>query len=178
MKKQIILSTAAVLLLLTGCSTDFRSSSWGDSMEQVKRSEEAQDWQQSDSPDGTQSAIYFEGQVHGLSAIIFFAFEDNQLIWGKHEFTQEHDIPHDYYTDYITVNSSLKDKFGMVQVDHIFSTDRYKEDPEQWGEAILQGDLLVQTRWENENSEIRHVILGDQGQILHAVEYQSIPAPN
>ena len=174
MKKQRILATAIFILILSSCSKDFQSSNWGDSIEKVKLSENAQEWNHSDSPDGTQTAIFYEGQIENLPAIILFAFSKNELIWGKHVFTEQHPKRDQYHSDYITINSALRDKFGIVPVEYMFSTDKYKESPEQWGEAIYQGDLLVQTTWENKRSEVLHAIFGANGEVTHEVEYQSI----
>ncbi len=58
MKKQRIITAAILIILLSACSKDFQSSNWGDSIEKVKLSEEEQEWYHSNSPDGTQTAIY------------------------------------------------------------------------------------------------------------------------
>jgi hypothetical protein len=171
-----IIPGAILVLLLSACSKDFQSSNWGDSMEEVKNSEKVSQWYQSESPDGSQSAIYYEGQVDSLPAIIFYAFSYNELIWGKHVFAEEHALHEQYHSDYLIVNSALKDRFGFEAVDYMFSTDKYKNSPDQWGEAIYQGDLLIQTKWANKSSEVLHAIFAKDREITHSVEYQSVQA--
>ena len=176
MHKQKIIAGAVLVLLLSACSKDFQSSNWGDSVEDVKNSENVSQWFQSDSPDGTQSAIYYEGQVDSLPAIIFYAFSNNELIWGKHVFTELHAQQEQYHSDYITINSSLKNTYGIEVVDYMFSTEKYKNSPDQWGEAIYKGDLLIQTKWENKSSKVFHAIFGENNEITHSVEYTNIQA--
>lgn len=169
-----IITGALLLLLFTACTKDFQSSNWGDSMEEVKNTEKALQWYHSESPDGTESAIYFEGQVENLPAIIFYAFSNNKLIWGKHVFIETHSAHDQYYTDYTIINSALQKKLGKVNVDYVFSVDIQKQTPEQWGESIYQGDLLVQTNWENKRTKVIHAIFGENYEITHSVEYNSI----
>ena len=176
MNKLQIISGAILVLLLSSCSKDFQSSNWGDSIEEVKNSENAPEWFQSDSPDGTQSAIYYDGQRDSLPAIIFFAFSHNELIWGKHVFTEEQALHQQYYSDYITINSSLKDRYGIGTVDYMFSSDKFRDSPDQWGEAIYLGDLLIQTKWENKSSTVMHAIFAKNKELTHSVEYQRVDA--
>ena len=178
MNKQRIITAAISLLILSGCTKDFQSSNWGDSMEKVKLSESKQEWISSDSPDGNQSAIYYEGQVENLPAVIFFAFSNDELVWGRYVFLEQHTDHAKYYSDCTVINNALQKKLGSVDVQYVFSADTHKQTPEQWGESIYQGDLLVQTDWENNRSEVMHVIFGEIGGVSHAVEYQSIQAGN
>lgn len=169
------ITTAAIFIItMSACTTDFQSSNWGDSIEEVKLSENEQEWHQSDSPDGSMSAIYYEGQVENLPAIIFFAFANNKLEWGKHVFIEIHPTPDQYYTDYTIINSALQTKLGSADVDYIFSSDTKKQTSEQWGESIFRGELLIQCNWENKRTKVLHAILGENREIVHSVEYTSI----
>ena len=168
-----ILIAAILLTFLSACSKDFQSSNWGDSMEEVKLAEGEQQWNQTSSPDGTQTAIYYEGQYENLPAIIFYAFANDRLIWGKYMFTGQHSLPGQYYTDYTIVNSSLQDQLGSADVDYVFSADTHKQTPEQWGESIYEGELLIQTNWETKRSWVMHAIFGENHEIVHTVEFSS-----
>jgi hypothetical protein len=169
-----ILIAAILITSLSACTKDFHSSNWGDSMEEVKLAEGEQQWGQSLSPDGTQTAIYYEGRFEQLPAIIFYAFSDNKLIWGKYVFTELHTRADQYYSDYTIVNGVLQQKHGKANVDYVFSADTQKQTPEQWGESIYEGELMIQTEWQNKRSEVLHAILGENHQVLHSVEYTSI----
>ena len=173
MIQQKIFTGTIILLILSGCSTDFRSSKWGDSIEQVKQAENEQEWVQSDSPDSTQSAIYYEGQAEDLKAIIFFAFSKNELVWGKHIFMENRPVPEDYYSDYVLVNKTLQEKLGSMDAEYQFTVESYRDHPEQWGKAIYQGELLIQTKWGNARSDVMHAIFGKNNEVTHVVEYQS-----
>lgn len=173
MMQQRLFSCILLVLVMSACSTDFRSSTWGDSIEQVKQAEGEQEWVQSDSPDGTQSAIYYEGQVEDLKAVIFFAFSNNELFWGKHIFMENHPIPEDYYSDYAKVNKTLQEKLGSKETEYQFNADSDKGYPEKWGQAIYEGELLIQTKWSDEKSEVLHAIFGKNNELTHVVEYHS-----
>ena len=169
-----IITGTLLVLLMSSCSKDFQSSSWGDSMEEVMSTDQVSQWYQSESPDSIQSAVYFEGQVENLPAIIFYAFSNNELITGKHVFIEKHSAPAQYYSDYTIINSALQNKLGSVDVDYIFSADIEQQTPEQWGESIYQGDLLLQCKWEKKRSNVIHAIFGENHEITHSVEYNSI----
>lgn len=171
-----IISVVIFITILSACTKDFQSSNWGDSIEEVKLTENEQQWYQSVSPDSTQSAAYYEGQFENLPAIIFYAFSNNELIWGKYVFTQEHSDHAQYYTDYTIINSVLQKKLGTVDANYIFSTDIEKQTPAQWGETIYQGELLVQTNWDKKRTKVMHAIFGENHEVTHSIEYNSIPS--
>ncbi len=178
MMQQRIFIGVIFILASTACSTDFRSSKWGDTIEQVKKAEREQKWYQSGSPDGSQTAMYYEGQVDGLNAIIFFAFNHNGLLWGKHVFMENHSIHDDYYTDYVLVNKTLYKELGPTDTEYQFTDESTRNHPDQWGKAIYQGELLIQTKWDNERSVVMHAIFGKDKEITHVVEYQKAQSDN
>jgi len=76
--------------------------------------------------------------------------------------------------DYKNLKDILMEKYDKPIVDKIeWKNDLYKEDKSEWGFAISVGDLVYDTRWEANDTEICLRLSGDNYKIYLVLRYDS-----
>lgn len=146
----------------------FRSSNWGDSLQQVKAAE-------SDSAilEDTDFLAY-ETRAAGADVLLTFTFVNGMLAKGGYKFNQEHSENNDYYYDFERVKGLLVKKYGppVLSKEYWFN-DLFREDPLNKGAAISCGHHSLLERWEDDATAIELWLTGDNFKIEHRLSYQS-----
>ena len=147
---------------------DFRQAKWGDSISQVKATEEGEPQQQD-------NFLMYEDNVANLNATAFYVFAYDKLVRAGYIFQESHSNRNQYINDYSNIKNVLKETYGSPKKDDkkIWSKSLYKNDREDWGLAISIGHLTIYSSWENEDTDILLSLLGDNYKINHKVEYTS-----
>ncbi len=122
----------------------FRQTNWGMSMYQVITAEGRQ-------PDdkGADYMIYRKAKYHNADCHIIYQFADSGLVSGSYMIYNMHTNPNSYIEDYNTAVSILRQSYGAPQASNQIwkPSSRYKNDPANYGVAVLRGDLSLSSQW-------------------------------
>jgi len=187
MKKAALLIIASILIFLLGCGKsasvtqiatpepttppnfDFRSVSWGMTIEEVKQSEKLELLHEGDA-----DLLYSSEYVAGLPATIIYRFQNQKLVQGSYTFDALHSNANDYIDDYNNIKEALTKLYGNPLVDEqVWKDDLFKDDPSSYGLAVSAGQLLYATQWETETTAIVLGLSGDNYEISHFLFYTS-----
>lgn len=158
-----------ILFLSYGASQDFRNSSWGDTLEQVRAAETLPEVRQAG------STIVFKGEVHDLDAQVVYAFlPDGRLYSAGYIFNEVHPHKNHYITDFEKITALLGRKYYEPVIDETIWVDEvYKGKQSEYGVAVSLGKLRYITEWQGTTTTIIHVLAGDNHEITHGVRYNS-----
>src|SRR5690606_28525202 len=84
----------------------FRKAYWGQSMEEVKSSE---DWRYAGEIEGV---LQYRGSLMGGSILLRYRFVQNQLVRGNYYFEAKHSTENLYLIDYNSIRNQLIKKYG------------------------------------------------------------------
>jgi hypothetical protein len=157
----IILSLVMISVILCSCAksvqsstknstNDFRSSVWGFTKEQVKKTESS-----TPTLNTNNNLLYDNQSLLDLDCCIIYYFDNNKLYQGVYSFTNEHSNDTDYITDYNNIKAALIKKYGNPKEDNqVWKDNTYKDRPSDWGMAVITGNLLYGSVWYNGNTKI------------------------
>jgi len=152
----------------------FRGTKWGMSSEQVKSLEKAKLVKSDHINNLGLDVLIYSDSVGGLDCGIIYYFAENKLVEGRYIFMSEHSNKNLYIQDFKDINEAIKGKYGKPKEDKKTWLDSlYEDDLENWGLAVSIGHLIFQTKWSFQDSEILHILKGDNFKITHMVAYLS-----
>lgn len=158
----------------------FRQAFWGMSKDQVKQKETARIIQEDMNAKGIENydIIGYEGQVLGLPASIIYVFAEDKLVRTQYVLTAKHANENDYIKDYKKVRDGLADKYRKPEKDETIWKDndskkQYKDQPEKYGTALMEGHLRYYSSWETTETNISLGLQSNNGGVYHVVEYIS-----
>jgi hypothetical protein len=147
---------------------DFRWAKWGDSMAEVKQSEEAK------ATLGNADTLVYTGEVNSLEASIVYNFIDDKLVRGAYVFEGRHSNENRRIDEYNGLKSLLQEKYGKPQSDRMnWSRNLYRDDPGHWGLAVSVGDLSMWADWKTQQTKIRLGLRGDNFKTALVLAYSS-----
>ena len=148
--------------------TNFRRTSWGMSLHQVKSTEEEQPVYETD------GLLMYNLTVGGLSANLFYRFLNGLLGLSTYVFTESHSNKNLFIDDYLAIKAVLRQKYGSPLSDQtVWRNSLFKNDPEKWGTAVSIGHLSYKTYWELEEMVIMLSLIGDEYDITHTLVYSA-----
>lgn len=150
----------------------FRGTQWGMSKAQIKGIEKFENTV--DDP----NSLSFRGTIGNSSVVIHYFFVDDLLVKAYCSILDEHSTNNLYLHDYESWNKLLIKKYGQAEDNHIWSDETFKDDPEDWGLAVSSGALKIVTNWETAETEIVHLLSGDNYEVLHMIAYNSVKFKN
>ena len=160
MKKLILL---LFIPLISFGQNDFRKMSWGDSVEDLKKTYPEVAFQ-----NYNQEGIYMlmqEGDLIGINVNIGYAFSENELIGGIYLIEPEvYKDSKDRLRDFNDISSKLNEKY-TVERDDEWIRDNYKNNPNDLSFALDIGDVILNEKIDVEDTYIVH-ILSDEEHIL------------
>jgi len=155
---------------------DFRKTIWGMTKETVKRTEKTKPFQEKEN-----QLIYID-TIISLNMAVIYDFIDNKLVTTGYAVLEEHSNENLYISDYKKLKSVLVEKYGEPSdkradgneyKEILWLDDLYKDDPNRWGFAISVGDLIYQSFWEINKTEIYMRLYGDNYKISLLMQYSS-----
>lgn len=139
--------------------SSFRNSSWGDSKDTIKNNESNLELTEDDD-----LGLTYNGEkLVDLEVLTsYYIDKDYGLYRGLYYVTEEHLNENSYVDDYYTLQEALTKKYGKVYDEQmLWMDDSYKDDPNNYGIAVVTGNLLFSTKWEIDNTEIILALQGD-----------------
>ncbi len=128
----------------------FRGFVWGVSREEVRRFETAQFFEE------VEGSLFFIDQADGFRTLIRYDFEDNKLWHARFEYVDAYFPRFPDAMDFlITIEMRLNDTFGTpLQEQLIWRNNQFRNFPDQWGSAVMNGHLDLKVTWEALNTHV------------------------
>ncbi len=178
--KNVLLIVSIIIFNLSLFSQqyDFRNTSWGASLLQVKLSEKNK------LAEETKQKLVFADSLLNINCDVIYEFtNEDKLYNAKYSF----DAKLTNYNKYIETYNSLKEllvkKYGIFISDKNTWLNNVKNqnDEELWGQEVAKGNLIIKTTWSfpNKNPYLNISVLlkkEDNGDgILFQIEYVYMP---
>jgi hypothetical protein len=146
----------------------FRRTRWGFSPAEVGASEG------SELVKATEEGLIYKDRVSKFPCLIAFFFASGKLVRAKYNLLAEHALSSEYIADFEYLLGLLKKKYGNPSDSQRHWLDeRYKDDEEAWGRAVLLGQLVLYEAWLTDSTEISLMLRGDDNRIYLEIEYTS-----
>lgn len=154
-------------------NSDFRNACWGDSMETVKTSEDAEFVELE--ADGSKTTLAMEAKLSGYGAYAFYTFDNDKLCEGSYSFTDDFSNAAFYINGYEQIKELLTVKYGEPESDDI---KKLEKDSliEMAGDAkaLEYGYVVYTTVWETDTTEITMAMLAQNFDISWVIRYSDI----
>jgi hypothetical protein len=145
-----------------------RNTKWGMSKQQVLLSESIKP--SINNKDG----LTYDVRLAGLENYLFYFFNsEGKLSAAAYSLSEKYAIENSYLSDYLSLLSKLKEKYGDGSPEIDWSNDLYKDDKQKWGLAIAAEHLKILHRWETEDTNITMEISGKNFDVSVAIRYMS-----
>lgn len=121
------------------------------------------------------NALYYKTNINGNDAIASASFVGNKLSDVTYVFHVEHANNLSYVNDFTSMDTLLTQKYGKpTEARLIWTDDLYRNDPSEWGMAVVTGRLTYRSEWVTARSKIIHALVGDNFKATHGISYSSI----
>lgn len=130
--------------------------------------------------DESNGLVYEGAYVAGFDANIYYYFNVNGGLYQSiYQFTHDHANETEFIRDYEEIREQLTEKYGEPSEDEEYwFDDLYKDDPSDWGMAIITGDLAYMTEWNTKDTTIRMILEGDNYEQSFIIAYISNTVSN
>lgn len=146
----------------------FRTSNWGNSIVEVKDSEQAEPLFEDT------EALMYEVSIGGFPAKLVYRFVNGMLCKGIYRFEQEHAEKNSFIEDFETLKKLLTLKYGEpFEVNDFWLNDLYKDDYSARGLAVSCGHRAMFSLWQDADTTITLQITGDNYEIGLRIFYTS-----
>lgn len=110
-----------------------------------------------------------------LTCDVAYIYARSTLVRAKYIITDEWVNENRYLTEYESVKSLLGRKYGSPDSDDtLWSNDLWKDDPNDWGNAVEQGHLSFYARWERDDTRVLLHLTGENYESELGIEYASL----
>lgn len=176
-ERRIFIAIALLCLLSVAAEAqdqdgyDFRKTSWGMSVAQVKASENRVPLDE-DSDATYDKTIVYKESVAGLDATAGYQFISNKLVRGGYVINELYVNKNQHIRDYTKIKEILTRKYGAPSIDRIvWINDLFKDDPQDYGTAVSAGHLLYLSTWQTPSTEILVTLSGKNFDVALVVVY-------
>jgi hypothetical protein len=155
-------------------TADFRNVTWGMDRAQVIAKEGIAPSQIREFS-GETVARYDSAQIGGLDCRVVYIFAKDKLVRTKYVFQQEHAEKNDFLADFALLDAFLIGSIDRPSEQRVsWRNEEYKADPKRYGAAVSLGHLLYSTQWSSARTIVTHALSGENGAIVHEIEYVSV----
>ncbi len=152
--------------------TNFRNARWGMSKQQILRLEGYPDEQAN--TNGLDIIQYMQ-KILNMDCMIGYVFAENMLVKAKYSFLAKHGDKNQYIQDYSKIRDILAEKYGKPLADSAtWQNDRYKKEPNNWGEALSLGHLKFESTWQDSETQVHLRLHGNSDKTFLVVEYAGL----
>lgn len=148
----------------------FRLNDWGVSRAEARESESYAFMSQD-----ADTMTFTAGQtMFGVGATIGYVFTaEDQLAAGTYIFDR-HAVTSRYLDDYEAIQAVLVELYGEPSEASTEWLDEYhRGNLDNYGNAVAEGDLRLETRWETPDEVIVLRLFGNEGRVMHRADYLS-----
>ncbi len=152
--------------------THFRNTRWGMTKEQVLRIEGEPD--RLENSEGL-DIIQYPQRILNMECLVGYVFAENRLAKAKYSFLGKQGDKNQYVLEYQNIKNILIRKYGRpLSEKALWSDPLYKGDDSNWGLAISQGHLELNSRWRDNETEILLRLSGGGNRLSLIVEYSGL----
>lgn len=152
--------------------THFRNTRWGMTKEQVLRIEGEPD--RLENSEGL-DIIQYPQRILNMECLVGYVFAENRLAKAKYSFLGKQGDKNQYVLEYQNIKNILIRKYGRpLSEKALWSDPLYKGDDSNWGLAISQGHLELNSRWRDNETEILLCLSGGKNRLSLIVEYSGL----
>lgn len=117
--------------------------------------------------------------VAGRKARLFYQFASSHLREAFYAFEDAHTNRNLYIDDFEDLRELLALKYGEPLIDTaIWKRNLYRNDPDEWGRAVVIGDVTFRAEWETPRTRIILSLGGDNYEARHFLGYVSKVTPS
>jgi hypothetical protein len=146
----------------------FRRTRWGFSPSEVQTSESGE------LVKASEDGLIYKDRISKFPCLIAYFFARDRLVRAKYNLLVEHALSNEYVADFEYLLGILQKKYGQpVDTQKQWFDDRYKDDEEAWGRAVLLGHLVLYDVWLTDSTEISLMLRGDDNRVFLEIEYSS-----
>lgn len=152
--------------------THFRNTRWGMTKEQVLRIEgQPVHLENSKGLD----IIQYPQRILNMECLVGYVFAENRLAKAKYSFLGKQGDKNQYVLEYQNIKNILISKYGRpLSEKALWHDPLYKGDDSNWGLAISQGHLELNSRWKDNETEILLRLSGGNNRLSLVVEYSGL----
>jgi hypothetical protein len=183
LKKSTALAAAALMIIAalipsayaqTDPNHDFRKTRWGMSPAQVKLTEDSAPVSETKLPP-YDLAISYWGKYEEFDAEIGYMFTNDKLVLGGYAITNKYPDPNQYIKDYEKLKGVLTAEFGKpAQDEKTWNEEPHTDKPEEYGKAVTEGKLILQTAWNRPQTQIFLTLEGGNVNTIISVLFYSV----
>lgn len=146
---------------------DFRYGVWGESVEQIKRREDAEFIGENE------GNLAYEGSLSGCECGIIYVFSDNKLVEGGYTISDVYTNPGQYISTYESIKQQLYEKYGDAVTDETIKmqTDSLIEAAGP-ASALKYGYVAYKACWETENTVITIAMMAENYDVFVVLQYK------
>lgn len=153
---------------------DFRNTRWGMSPAQVKLTENSVPVSETQLPP-YDLAVSYKGKYEGFDAEIGYLFTNDKLVLGGYAITNKYPDPNQYIKDYEKLKGVLTAQFGKPAQDgKTWSEEPHTDKPGEYGKAVTDGKLILQSSWNKPETQIFLTLEGGNVNTILSVLYYSV----
>ena len=120
-------------------------------------------------------AVSYKGKYEGFDAEIGYLFTNDRLVLGGYAMTNKYPDPNQYIKDYEKLKGVLTAKFGKpAQDEKTWSEEPHTDKPEEYGKAVTDGKLILQSSWNMPETQIFLTLEGGNVNTILSVLYYSV----
>lgn len=146
----------------------FRDCSWGDSPAVIYGMHDEEPIHASD------ELIVFAGALSGYACSICYDFVMSQLYSGRYVFSDIFVENQRYIGFFETFKDQLSKKYGApLRDEYIWIDDLYRDEPDEWGDAISHEGLVLLANWDLGETTIDLICNASEYDIKVTIQYES-----
>ena len=146
----------------------FRRTHWGCSPAEVQLSEH------SELIKAGEGGLIYKSRISRFACLIAYFFARDKLVRAKYNLLVEHALANEYIADFEFLLGVLQKKYGTpVDSQRHWVDDRYRDDEESWGRAVLLGHLVLYEAWLTDSTEVSLMLRGEDQRVFLEIEYSS-----
>ncbi|MBN1224901.1 MAG: hypothetical protein JXB23_16755 [Candidatus Aminicenantes bacterium] len=116
----------------------------------------------------------YQQKILERECLIGYYFQENRFIGAKFTFVDSHANRNQNIVDYKNIKALLAQRYGQPAEDKISWEDPlYRDQIEEWGNAIKMGHLTYFARWETSGAEVLLQLFGTEDEISLEVTYKA-----
>jgi len=155
-------------------STDIRNVRWGMTMAEVT----AVETEVALTPVAGYPVLAGGTAVAGRKVNLYYKFADSRLSEAFYVFQDTHTDGNLYIDDFKSMRDLLTLKYGPPAEDEmLWERNLYRDRKDQWGFAVLCGDLMCCAEWDTPRTRVVLSLSGDNFEAFHSLTYKSKVTP-
>lgn len=163
-------STTPITLGSSPGDATFRRTTWGASRESVRTSEA--DAPAFEDPEN----LAYEVRLDNKDCLLIYRFFGDSLTSASYVLKADYVNKNGHLSDFDSLLGLLEKKYGAHPNDTwLWLGDLYRDDPDNWGDAVGYGELMRVAEWVNDEVKITLLLSGENFEVHHSIRFEFQP---